>query len=380
MRPPPLIRRGAGSARPTAARGPARAAMVAVALGVAGATSAGAAEPGGANPVVAARAEIVETVDVVRLSGTVTSPRVARVSAAVGGLVSEMAVEVGDRVLPGDVLARLDGEVERHSLDRARAATREAEAELADAERELRIGRRLLTGSSLPQNAFEAREARVRIAAAVADRLRAEEALQDARVRRHAVAAPFEGVVSRRAAEAGEWVSPGTMIVELVAIRNLTVDVPVPEVYFPRIAGLTGGSAEFEALPGREFPVLVDTVVPVSDPASRTFLLRLTLEREGPALTTGSAARVTLNLATGETGVAVPRDAVTRYPDGRVSVWVLRGDEPSPVVDERFVELGRSFRGLVQVRDGLQAGERVVVRGNETLRPGQRVRLNGGGA
>ena len=93
MRPPPLIRRGAGSARPTAARGPARAAMVAVALGVAGATSAGAAEPGGANPVVAARAEIVETVDVVRLSGTVTSPRVGRVSGAGGGLVSGMAVE-----------------------------------------------------------------------------------------------------------------------------------------------------------------------------------------------------------------------------------------------------------------------------------------------
>ncbi len=194
------------------------------------------------------------------------------------------------------------------------------------------------------------------------------------------VAAPFEGVVSRRVAEVGEWVSPGTMIVELVAIRDLTIDVPVPEVYYPRITGLTEGTAQFESMPGREFPVVVDTVVPVSDPASRTFLLRLTLEREGPALTTGSAARVTLNLATGDRGVVVPRDAITRYPDGRVSVWVLPGVEPTPVADERFVELGRSFNGLVHVSDGLQEGERVVVRGNEALREGQRVRVNGDGA
>jgi multidrug efflux pump subunit AcrA (membrane-fusion protein) len=72
----------------------------------------------------------------------------------------------------------------------------------------------------------------------------------------------------------------------------------------------------------------------------------------------------------------IPRGAVIRYPDGRTTVWLLDRDDDRLVARERQVELGRSFDGLVHIRDGLEAGTRVVVRGNETLRPGQPVQVS----
>ncbi len=73
--------------------------------------------------------------------------------------------------------------------------------------------------------------------------------------------------------------------------------------------------------------------------------------------------------------MVVSRDALIRYPDGRVTVWVLKEQGEKISVTERRVEIGLAFDGLVQVLSGLEEGERVVVRGNESLREGQTVRL-----
>jgi multidrug efflux pump subunit AcrA (membrane-fusion protein) len=69
-----------------------------------------------------------------------------------------------------------------------------------------------------------------------------------------------------------------------------------------------------------------------------------------------------------------------RYPDGRTTVWTVEGSGDEATVEERQVELGIAFDGFVHVLDGIEAGERVVTRGNEALEPGQAVRLAGGGS
>lgn len=314
----------------------------------------------------------------VRLSGSVVSPRTARVSTELGGLIEAMNVDLGDHVQTGDPLVRLDAELERLDLRRAEAAVREAREELADAEREVTVGRRLAANNNLPQNELDAREARTRIAEAAVDRLEAEAARYRARVRRHTISAPFPGVVARRVATEGEWVSPGAAVVELVETDRLWVDVPVPQRYFPELRDAPTVMVTFDALPGQEFPADVLARVPVSDPTARTFTLRLRPRVEGVALTPGMSARVTLQLATDQRGVVVPRDAVIRYPDGRTTVWVTEETDGATTVAERQVELGRAFDGRVHVQSGLEAGEAVVVRGNEALREGQRVRLTGG--
>ncbi len=354
------------------------AAVLTVALSLA-ATGTAAAQSGGV-PVTVAESEMASIIDTVRLSGTVASPRVARVSTSVAGLVETINVELGDAVAQGDPLVELDRALADQDLKQAQAATAEAEAELADARRRMRVAERLRERGNIPETEYDARAAQVQMAEAVVARRRAEEAHAAERLRRHRITAPFAGVVAHKAAEAGEWVAPGTAVVELVATTGLFVDFPVPQKYYPDLKLGTPITLRFDALPDRRFEARRVALVPVSDPTARTFTLRVRPVGEDIPLTPGMSARAELHLATGERGVVVSRDAVVRYPDGRTTVWVVEEGEDGLTVAERQVALGRAFAGRVHLRRGLDAGERVVVRGNESLRPGQRVRLTGDGS
>jgi len=325
-------------------------------------------------PVTTAQAERAPIIDLVRLTGTVVSARTAGISTDLGGLVAEMKVTLGDRVKAGDPLVQLDAGLEELQLRRAVAATAEAREELAEARRRLRIARPLAQRNNLSQNELDARAAVVRIATARVSRLEAEEAPLRERVRRHTITAPFAGVVARQVAEVGEWLSPGATVVELVDMTRLFVDVPVPQRQFPKVSGDPEVHLHFDALPGKMVTARIEALVPVSDPTARTFTIRLRPDRAVLPLTPGMSAGVTFVLDTDQEGLVVPRDAVIRLPDGRTTVWVIEGSADAVTVAERQVVLGRAFDGHIHIRDGLTEGAEVVVRGNEALRPGQRVR------
>lgn len=329
--------------------------------------------------VVPARAELAPIIDLVRLTGSVVSERSARISTDIGGLVAERTVALGDRVAAGDPLVQLDATLAGLELQRAEAATAEAREELAEARRRLGVAEPLARRNNLSQNELDARAAAVRIAEARVLRLEADEAPLRERVRRHTVTAPFPGVVAHRHAEAGEWIAPGSAVVELVDTVRLFVDVPVPQRYFPELRDDPGVELRFDALGDRKVGARIAALVPVSDPTARTFTVRLRPHGTDLPLTPGMSARVSFAFATGERGVVVPRDAVIRFPDGRTIVWEIEdagAEAATATVAERHVELGRAFDGRVHVRSGLNEGARVVVRGNEALRPGQMVRLS----
>jgi RND family efflux transporter MFP subunit len=328
--------------------------------------------------VEVAPAQTRTILNVVQVSGTVVAPRTSRVSTALGGLVQEVAVDLGARVDPGDTLVALDDALARHDVARARAAVAEAEAELADARQQVARAERLAQTNNISRSELDTRRAEARRAAASVDRLQAEAAAARERLDRHTVEAPFAGVVTERVTEPGEWVSPGTTLVVVSAVDRLYVDLAVPQSYFPELSDGAPIYLGFEALPGRSVPASIEARVPVSDPTQRTFTLRVRPDVAEPlALTPGMSARAEIELSTGVRDVAVPRGAVIRYPDGRTTVWTLDDSGERLRAEEVQVTLGRAFSGYVQVKSGLEAGQRVVTRGNETLRPGQPVRLTG---
>lgn len=322
--------------------------------------------------------EVVERADIIEqvpLTGTVTSARVSPVSSEIAGKVSRMHVDGGSRVEKGEALVELDGEFARLALRQAEAAAREAQAALADAERRLNVAQRLVGQRAVSEDELRTRETEVETDSAVLERLQAEQEEQALRLEHHEIRAPFSGVISRRMTEAGAWVEPGTAVVELVAMDALRIDVPVPQDDFPRLSEDTEISVKLDALPGEDLDARLESTIPVGDPSARTFTARVVLEDEQAALTPGMSARVTLHLATGERDLVIPRDALIRYPDGRTVVWVVEESEGDLQASERRVETGLAFDGMLQVREGLEAGARVVVQGNEGLRPGQAVRL-----
>ena len=73
------------------------------------------------------------------------------------------------------------------------------------------------------------------------------------------------------------------------------------------------------------------------------------------------------------------RDALQRFPDGRLVIWVVEPGPEGTVAAEKLVQIGLAFEGLVEVRSGLEPGARVVIEGNESLQSGQRVLVSGGG-
>jgi RND family efflux transporter MFP subunit len=305
----------------------------------------------------------------------VTSPHASQISTSVEGLVSAVHFDSGAHVKKGDLLLELDPELEEAAYKQAEAQAHQAAAEVKDAKRRLRIAESLAKREYGPQNAVEAGEAEVEIDTATHEGFKAEQKRRAVVLERHKLPAPYDGVISKRMAEVGQWVEPGTAVFELVAMRKFRIDVPVPQDYYAHLREGAEVFVEIDALPGEDIPAKIGALIPVSDPDARTFTLRVLPERDDIPITPGMSARVTVNLDTGKRDLVVNRDALIRYPDGRITVWVIEGDGDKMSVTERRVEIGLAFDGLVQVRSGLKDGDRVVVRGNESLREGQTVRL-----
>ena len=328
-------------------------------------------------PTVAVQAATTgEVIDVIRLTGTVSSPRIANLSTEVSGFIKTLEIDKGDAVKTGDVIMTLDTELAQLSLMAANASMKSAVAELADARRRLEDGQRLLKKKNISANEIKSLEAEVDVAQANLQRYTAEKQLQQARVDRHKVTAPFSGIITNRHVEIGEWITPGDAIAELIDNNNLKIDLQAPQRAYSRIRHVVDISIQMDAIPGKNFPATIDTVVPSSDPGSRTFLLRAVLAEKHPDIIHGMSANGILKLDSGSENVIVPKDAILRYPDGRITVWVIQRSGDKVTVSERRVKIGNTFDGKVSVLEGVNPGDEVVTEGNESLRDGQAVTLH----
>jgi membrane fusion protein (multidrug efflux system) len=328
-----------------------------------------ASEDGGAVPVTV---EIVQERDIQRvldLTGTVTAMRSARLSAATSGLVTKLQVDTGSRVKTGQLLLELDPELAQLQLDSAMAQVEQADTELKDAERRLAEARLLVPQRSIAESVVRDIEAEVAGDEAALHQAEAEAGYRRGILQRHQLRAPFDGVVSAKLTELGEWIDPGQAVLELVALDDVRLDFPVSEDYLADIRPNTPLTFSLGANPGRVFDGTVDTLVPITDPGARTFLLRVLAENPDQRLLPGMSVRAQLHLATGRSGPVVSRDAILRFPDGRAVVWTV----DAGVAKEKLVVPGLGFASLVEIREGLQAGAIVVVEGNEALQNGQRV-------
>jgi len=351
----------------------ARAAGVMTAAALAGASGAALAQADGA-PVRVERVVSTDITQRVALSGTVTAPDSAAVSVAIAGKVVAAPTTEGERVDAGETLVELDRELTRLTLDAREAEVAQARAQLSDARRRLKTTRELAERDNAPQNEVRSLADEVAAQEAALAHRRAERERAAAELARHTVAAPFAGIVTHKAAMTGEWLDPGASVVELINLERMRVEVAVPQEHHGRITPDTPVSVRLDARPNTRFGGKVIRTVPVTDPDSRAFLVHLRLPGADGAISPGMSARAHFDLATGEEGPVIPRDALLRHPDGRETVWVLADGDPL-TVRERVVTTGLAFDGMLHVREGLEAGARVVVEGNEALTPGQRVRI-----
>ncbi len=325
-------------------------------------------------PVAVAQPRDQSSGEILRLSGAVTAKNIANLSPRVDGLVAEVVVDAGSEVAAGDRLLQLDATLARLDLELAQAAEAEAAAASAEAGRLLAEARRLREQQHISVTEVASREAAAAQADAAHAAARARKNAAAEMVRRHLLPAPFAGVVSRRFTAAGEWVSRGTPVFELVALSPVQVDVMAPQERFAELAVDTQATVYPDARPGRGYAARVADLVPVSD-QSRSFLVRLVVEDAGVDLLPGTSAAVEFRLGnSGQPGLLVPRDALLRHPDGGQSLFVVEDG----VARRRTVAISDALGGNILVTSGIAPGEPVIVRGNELVRDGQGVTITSG--
>jgi RND family efflux transporter MFP subunit len=346
-------------------------------------------EPARAMPATGAGASVLDA------TGYVTARLMATVSAKVTGKVRDVRIEEGQRVAAGDILAtlddseaRVDVELRRAQVAEARALLAEAKAAAANAAREStrqqELARQKLTSASaLDAARTEAEASRARVASQESAVRVAEEALQAALVQldNTIVRAPFAGVVTVKAAQPGEMISPisagggsiRTGIGTIVDMDSLEIQVDVSESYINRVRPGQKVEAVLNAYPDWRIPASVIAIVPTADRSKATVKVRIALGVKDPRIVPEMGVRVAfLENRDGDgaappppRGVLVPEDAI-RQDGGKDVVYVLRDGR----AERRAVRLGGALGGDRQVLAGVSAGDPVIVEAPATLKDG----------
>ena len=184
------------------------------------------------------------------------------------------------------------------------------------------------------------------------------------------IRAPFPGVVSMRHTEVGSYLNVGDPVLTLIDDQRLEIEADVPA---ERISGLDAGAAVSFRIDGSSLlRATVRAVIPEENPMTRTRAVRFTPDFGGRRARLATNQSVTLHLPVGtaRTVVTVHKDAILNRADKTV-VFVVAGEK----AQMRPVRLGDAVGGRFEVLSGLDSGDLVVVRGNERLRPGQKVRF-----
>ena len=336
---------------------------------------------------------------VLNASGYVTARRRATVSSKVTGKVLEVFVEEGDAVQKGQVLAKLDDSQVRASLavaqaqlETARRGAAEDEAKLREAEltlarREQLVKDQVISKSELDSARAEAESLRARISVAE-QQIKVSESLVSQRrtdLVDMQVRAPFDGVAISKDAQPGEMISPVSAgggftrsgIATIVDMTSLEIEVDVSESYINRVRPEQPIEAVLDAYPDWRIPAHVITTVPTADRQKATVRVRIGFEQLDPRILPDMGVKVSfLNERPAEESAAprakliVPSAAI-RTADGRSIVFVLRDDH----VERRAIGVGAAVGDQVEVLSGVSAGERVVVDAPQTLKDGDKVKV-----
>ena len=326
--------------------------------------------------------------ETVLVYGRIVADQAGNVAARTRGAIAKVFVRVGDRVKKGQTLATLITsmlEAER-SLRSAevrenKASVKRADAQLSLAQQELRRLERLRKSAAFSVARYNDKRREVERfrsakaeAEAKADQAKAELRMANINLNNAKVQAPFSGVVTVLHVEVGTYVNVGTNVATLVDDSSLEVEAEVPG---NRVGGLDQGRS-VDVLPefGKEFKASVRAVIPEENALSRTRLVRFIPSENFDIRRVAANQSVRLRIPAGPTRVAVTvhKDAIT-VRRGKKVVFVVDKDKMTAALRE--VELGETFGSRFEVLKGLNAGDRVVVRGNERLRPNQKVRIQG---
>lgn len=293
--------------------------------------------------------------------GSVEAVNGIRVANEMAGVVREVAFESGDTVSQGDVLIRLDSEI-----DEAALRTRRAEAQLA--EQEFKRVENLLPRRAVSQSQFDE-------AAANYEAARARVSEAGAQLNKKVIRAPFDGRLGLRLVDQGEYLAVGTAIVEINMLDPIYLDYTLSERDLPQVDRGYRVEVTVAAVPDAIFAGEVSAINTSVNPETRTVRVRATLANPEGKLRPGMFATVMTLQPEDREVITLPRTAVSYNTYGDYVFLITGGDDGALTVTRRSVTTGRINDGRVAILEGLEEGDQVVSKGLLRLRAGQSVTI-----
>ena len=335
-------------------------------------------------------------------SGYVVARRQATVSAKVTGKVVEVLIEEGKRVARDEVIARLDDTNARAAVEQARAQRAQADANLVAARvaldnavptfkrNEQQLAKAVISAQTFDtaKAAYDAARTSVDVAKRAVEVAAANLAYSERNLEDTVVRAPFTGIVTVKAAQPGEMVSPisagggytRTGIGTIVDMDSLEIEVDVSENFINRVHPDQPVTAHLNAYPDWSIPAHVIAIIPTADRAKATVKVRVGFDARDERILPEMGVRVAFlesapkdapsQNSGGPRPIIVPTSAVQVSGDTGV-VYVLTDDR----VERRSVRLGaRTSAGQI-VLSGITAGARLATGDLDKLTDGARVRV-----
>ena len=337
-----------------------------------------------AQPTTVRTAEVAEELvqEHRRVTGSLQAVSRAAVAAQESGLVESVLVDEGSLVREGDVILSLDARRLTAQLEEARAehanyeaivSQRLAELDFAHLDRD-RIRQAHDQGAASERELSEVetmlgvRESQLESARRVVDSTARRVDLLEIRLKDMQVRAPFDARVVSRHVEPGEWTEPGRPVVTLVSTGTIEARLEVPERYASSVFANPESLFVQLASDGRWVPSLEVRPVADVDERARTFQVFVTLDNATGELAPGMAVNAWVPTSEESFALLTPKDAVIR--DGRDAyVFRVEGDD-TPAADKTPVTVLFSWGDMLAVSSqDLDAGDAVVVEGNERLAP-----------
>ncbi len=280
--------------------------------------------------------EHIEKKQTIQLPGTIQAKQHAQLSSLESGRVATLNVEVGDVVTEGQELLSLDNQLAKLELAGASAEVKAADLNLQEAKRLYDEVKKLSAQQVVAKTLIAQRAAILANAEVEIARVKSVYNVQQERLKRHSLKAPFAGVIALRNVDVGEWVTPQSSVLTLIAQRDLRLSIEIPQQYYKLLQQTD--QVKVKVIPDtvgvESIVATLSRLVAFSDNQTRTFAAQIDLpDSVATDLVAGMSATAEITFPENiQTAISLPRAAIKQHPDGNSSVFIVENNRAKRVV------------------------------------------------
>jgi len=326
-------------------------------------------------------AEVSRWQPTVQALGNLRASQQSNLSAQIGGIVTAIHFESGQKVRAGQLLVQIDDAPQRAQLAQLQAQLGQVQAQLALARINLQRDEAQFKVQAVSQAVVDTDRANVASFESQLKALGEQINAQKAVIAQASIRAPFSGVLGIRQIDLGQYLAPGATAVTLQQLDPMDIDFTVPQSQIDLIQTGMRAQVQSNAAPDKTFAAKIIAIEPQIDPATRNLKVRARIANPNGALLPGVFATVRIDDGQPRDYLTLPNAAVAYNPYG-ATVFVVKDEgkgadgKPKLVAEQRFITTGPTRGDQVAVLSGLKAGETVVTAGQLKLRNGVPLLIN----